>query len=269
MTFKKEVFERYSKQTKSHQKGQISFFLILAMAIVVLSVLFIFVFSKGFSTSLSPFQSTKNSVQTYVQDCIITTVEEGIHKISIQGGYLEVPNNIKIETFKQNNKTSQTAKLLAYDQSHRPTKESIQRDLNTYINNNIKTCLNEFVSFHEKGIQITTTDPITSTLIREKSVLIDLNMKTTISEKEKTTTISAFKATKENMRIPYILSSLDEIIDYSKENKLGVDTTVLDQLDLDSEITPFTNDTFVYRLTDKKSYLYHNMLQFRFAVSWE
>ena len=80
------------------KKSQLSLFIILAVIIILLIGVAIFLYQKGVISEINPFIFSRNAIINYVSDSIITTVDQGLFTLGVQGGYLTIPAGIKVES---------------------------------------------------------------------------------------------------------------------------------------------------------------------------
>lgn len=242
------------------KRAQTTLFLIIAVILVLGAAMVFFLFSQGYVGELNPFFFSKNSIQSFVTDAVDMVVDDGLHKLGVQGGYLDIPAGILF------NCSSPTSRLRSLNGTDIPTKEHIERELEGYVRENVKDALDDFRPFEERGMEVETGTPRVDVIILEQGVIVTLNMPVTVVKGENTIRVSEFKYNKNKVRIPMILSAIHNITEFTEENPHSVDMTILDSLDFDFTIVPYNATHFVYLITDHQSTVDNEPYRFRFAL---
>src|SRR3989338_156186 len=177
----------------AHTKGQISVFLILAIAILIGGAVFFYLedsqtMDEILTTSqeVSSVPSQFSPIQGYVEECLARTGEEGLRLIGEQGGYLSVlDSNYRVESFsltqdptesdairmsasadsgaiaywwylKSPNSCKGTCELSSKRPQLSEGKASIETQLETYVEKNIESCFGGFFGFSSQGFLVKT-----------------------------------------------------------------------------------------------------------------
>jgi len=177
-----------NKRGRNSKRGQITVFIILAILIV--GVLFLLFYNR---TEMGSIFTTSQSPVDTIQKCIQNSAEEGIIKISNQGGSLEPKNYILY----QDNKVD----YICYtEQYYKPCimqkpllKQDMEKELKDYLEPRIKDCINSLkVSLENQGYGVDYKNPETSVKLIPSSILIDTNIDLKIT-KESTSTYKNIK----------------------------------------------------------------------------
>jgi hypothetical protein len=152
------------------KKAQITIFIILALAIVLV-VLLLFVGRNNLITILGGKEPVEQ-----IKDCITTPLEEAIETISDQGGSLE-PENYYL--YRGNRLT-----YLCYTEStygkcvmQKPLlKQSIEKELEEYIEPRVKSCIEGVKSsFRDKGYIVDSKEPEIDLSLMLNSFILKIN----------------------------------------------------------------------------------------------
>jgi len=160
------------------KKGQITVFIIMGILVVTGVVLFF---------TIKPFSSGKgdintDSVRTYVLNCIEKTGKEAILSVSEGGGYVFPPEN----------STDSGITYYYLDRKERvPSKEILEREISSYIEDRLFFCTENFVDFPEYNITQKGVEAETS--INEGSVLIDIDYPILVEKGDSKSEISKFE----------------------------------------------------------------------------
>lgn len=167
------------KKRGINNKSQTTIFIILAILIVVIIVVLIFIRSSSQKENLGReyfeergLQPSINNIQNFAVDCLETTSKDALVKIGIQGGYNNKPDY---------HFDMQWAFIPYYYHQGlflMPTKQTIQQELSSYVNENIESCLDEinFQNFQLRYSQAntqTTIKPSSTTFNTKLSIIIE------------------------------------------------------------------------------------------------
>ena len=155
------------------KKGQITFFIIIGL-VILFTVILLMYFLKptttaqiGKATMQKTTTSEKSSIKLYVESCLKETLNDGLIELGENGGYLYRPKDIELEW------TSKDIYSYLYiDRKDRMASMNlIISDLQKYINENIRYCIDDLAIYDEKGWDIKFPDiwkyfyPILSQLV--------------------------------------------------------------------------------------------------------
>ena len=147
-----------------NKRGQLAIFMIVGVLLVGLFLLIFFLVSTNKEVKQPQEVYSGNSIQSYVQSCIESTAKAAITHTGKQGGYYKLPLLEEYNT-----------PYYFYDKkSTIITKEEIEKELSSYINNELFFCLQNFQVFKDQGIKITSQEVSTTTLLKPDSVMFDI-----------------------------------------------------------------------------------------------
>lgn len=131
------------------------------------------------------------AVNTFVESCFESTLEDGIYYVSFQGGYYDVPGlsrkyfDLTVPYYWH-----------SYEDSM-PSLETIEQELGKYMEKNIQNCLKGFEPFQALGYDIEYDSPKITVGIIEGAVMADINFPITIKATDRVTKLQKFRARKE------------------------------------------------------------------------
>lgn len=230
-------------------RGQITIFLILGIILLVGVLIILFIASQGFGTDYNPFTFSREAIRGYVTDCVKTTADDALYKIGIQGMYY---TNLPDPVY-----TTAESKTNHYNSE--PSQEIVRTQLEKAIEDNIHTCIQDFEAFTKNGIEVQAGEPKAEVTINNQNLQIMLDYRVTATKASKMITINSFNTIKDNIRIPYLLEAMEQII-----QREDIHLTELDNLGCDVTITPF-EDKLIYLLEDPESIVLHQPYMVRFA----
>ena len=159
-------------------KGQVTIFIIIAIIIVGLAVLFLFIIPESDITTVFDEKNPNAFIQTCLEDKIIDTIEI----VSLQGGSIAPEhyftyNNINIEYLCYTNENYKTCVV-----QRQFLKQHIESEIEDEIRNDVVTCfiaLKE--SYEEKNYNVNLGSGITTVELLPKRVVASFNYVLTVS----------------------------------------------------------------------------------------
>ena len=243
-----------SKKEKMKKKAQVTVFIILALAIIAV-LIFLFV-GKDRLTNLV---TTKSPVDQ-IRNCVDEPLGIALDLVSSQGGSLE-PSNYYLY---QGNKIE----YLCYSEMNyekcvmqKPMlKQSIESELETYLQPRIKNCVNAVKSnLQKKGYSVSSQDPIIDVKLIPNNILIDIQANVQIT-KDSTESYKSIK-TDYNSKLYDLIMITSSILNWEARYGDAESTTYMIYYpSIKVEKKKQGDGTTVYILTDKL-----NLDTFQFA----
>ncbi|MEK6943584.1 MAG: hypothetical protein AABX00_05970 [Nanoarchaeota archaeon] len=225
------------------KKAQLAIFMIIAVVLIIGGVVFFTLTSEEEKTAEAEIMITESvpiefePVKKFVEDCLYATSVEGLELIGEHGGYASLDeNNLNAETFAVNinNPTESDAVLFASDSnlkipywnylksansckgncvfaSKRPklsgSGNSIQENLQRYVDAKLSSCTDNFKTFKEQGYAITEkSKPKSSVVITQDDVVIGLDYELSIERQDSSSSPKKFAT-----RVPINLQRVYEL----------------------------------------------------------
>ncbi len=219
------------------QKGQISIFVVIGAIIVIVGI---FMFFNGeYEIFASSETKTKNQLSEIVQTCTEESARQGAFLLGFQGGYITIPQEIKVNPFKRvsfGDDSNSPFSIPTWDSETGdvPTILSMQNQLNDYIVSNSLSCINSGVDDLREFLDITVEDDRFSvdTRINSNNIIVETNLPIRFSEKnleDSENTIADYIIELEDIRLGELYNLAIEI--YNKEQETYfVEELVLDQI---------------------------------------
>jgi len=203
------------------KKGQITLFIIIGL-LIVLSVSLVFYVKTRTAKEREEVEHIIKEVplevkpiKEFVENCIKDIATEGLKKIGMNGGYISLdrkytfrdirvdkdnvnPTEYDAFSFSKGNylpywwyMKSDNKCLDSYGECHVssaniPSLSEIEEQLNVYINENLKKCLNDFKDFKKQGFVFEGLDSevSTKTTISDKDVMFDVKYEFSVKKNE-------------------------------------------------------------------------------------
>ena len=254
---------------KGSKKGQVTIFIIIAIVVVGLAVLFYSFYPQLRSTFISEIESP----QAFIQSCLEEDIENTIDKLSLQGGDLDP------EFFYQHGRDK--LRYLCYSSEYYKLctvqepllKEHIEEEIKEDISAKASECFIELKKvYQDKGYQVTLDEGSMGIELLPKRVVASFNNTLTL-RKETAETYDTFRVVLNNNL--YELTSIAiSIIDFETTYGDAETTFYMDYYrDLKVEKLKQSEGTTVYILTDlntdKKFQFASRSMAWKPGYSWE
>ncbi len=240
-----------------NKRGQVSLFVIIGVIIVILVGLGIYYRGSiisllgGKNAQSEAFDSNINVVKNYVDTCLYQTTEEGIYVVSLQGGYLDIPEDSSVlDGFNvmSNSLTVLPGLYVPYwyyqsangiNQNQIPSKELIEKEITKYLEQNFLSCINEFEGLSPVIVQDGTPD--FDVTIHDKNVDVSTNYHLDIQQENITGKLEKFSQSI-NLPLGDFYDTAVQIME--KENKDTIlETMTMDQFVVYDEL-PYSGVDF-------------------------
>lgn len=158
------------------KKAQVTVFIIIAIILLIGAVTYgIFRYTQYQQAQVDQqqidlFNSNSQKIREYIRNCITTNAYEGLKKMGMQGGYLEIPPEIRY-----------------YDSvvwqkdgvNYQPSLEDINEQLSRYVNDKVKLCVN-YNDTLKMGYNIKTGKVNASTTFTSEGVIVKVDYPVTV-----------------------------------------------------------------------------------------
>lgn len=162
-------------QQMNNKKAQITIFLILGVVVLIAVgfILYITNISKKASFKSeepSNIISVKDSAEFFTQTCLNNVLKEALNKLGENGGYIYRTPNLKIQYTQDYMFT-----FLYIDRTNfLPSLDIIKSDIEKYINENLRYCLDDFVIYEKQGWNIEIPEIKSKATLTENDVIAEL-----------------------------------------------------------------------------------------------
>lgn len=220
-------------EKRGDRRGQVTIFIIIAIAIVVAVVGFFVLRSTIFQPSGVPaeFEPLYQSFLTCVSDDALV----GVNVLESQGGYIELPEfeagSGYMPFSSQLNFLGNPIPYWYYvsgsniQKSQVPSKGDMEDALGNYIDSQVRDCL--LSSYSEQGFDIVLGEPSSSVTINDNTIGVNLDMDLRIEKANQTALVSSH-AVSIDSALGSLYSSARELYDYEQQTlfleNYGVDT---------------------------------------------
>ena len=185
------------------KRGQVTVFIVVG---IVILIVFSFMFFLRGSFMEASFEDEMNAltvpkqlepIKTYIDACLTQTILEGVSILGEQGGYITLPKDITPRSV--TNPFSNTLEIykgaeVAYwyfetangiETQNIPTLESMETELEEYIDENFEDCFYNLDEFREQGFEIQEpTMAVSQVTINNNNIQVKLVSDTSVALKE-------------------------------------------------------------------------------------
>lgn len=219
-------------------KAQVTIFLILGITILIFGS--IFFYYQSITTEESEFNKLELApIQIFIENCIDQTSTNALIKLGLNGGFLEFPNSINANPRSYLSSGPVTDIKNPYwwyeGINGEPTQEFVKQQLEKYIDNELKTCFNDFKDFKE--FKVDELGPIKSEVnLAENDVVVKVNYPINVLQRENNTItkLENFKKTIP-IRLKKAMEFASEIMKAENRDKF-LEKKTIDLMVLDKEI---------------------------------
>ena len=168
------------------KKGVISVFIIIGIFILAVVALIISMY-QGVIPKPGFLRNEADSITTYTESCLDTITHQAVDIMSVQGGYINLPEELKKDElyldfgFK-------VPHWYNKGYSYAPSVLEMQEEMNNYIEENLKLCINNFEAFPQFNI-VPLSDIKVNSRISESRIAIKTEYKLQVAyggDEEKT-----------------------------------------------------------------------------------
>jgi len=238
------------------KRGQITFYVVIGILIFAMIVFVIGFRNQVFKTAWDierfraldvPEQAA--AIQENILSCIGEISEEGVLRLTSQGGFIELPQ----DTYPQTpiNKFSNSLQVLqksdikvAYwsylsannvPKRNVPTKEDMQRELSSYMDRNLARCINNLTAYSKYNVEV--GQALTETQIESERIKYTVNFPVHVTFNDFEFNFPVFYY-EHAYRLGYLYDKANDILD-NLDNKNFIEEKTLDALSVYQSI-PFS-----------------------------
>ena len=244
------------------KKGQASMFIFLGLLVLILATLVFYLRSEAVQdlfqeqiTKIEGMPKQFEPVDLFVKDCIQKTSKDALTYIGKQGGYL----NPKYNEFN-------VAYYIYKNKIIIPNKETIEKEINSYVSDMLFFCTKGFIDFPE--FEIFQGIIKTNTKIFDDKVIIDVVYPLKIIKDKSTFTLKDFKNNEFNARLGLIYNTSNQIVNEQINNLTAICLSCINKLAVNNIVID-VNDYNTYReyaIKDEKSKINGEPYEFRFLT---
>ncbi|MEM3091901.1 MAG: hypothetical protein QXD05_02110 [Candidatus Pacearchaeota archaeon] len=215
------LFEKRGKKSLL-KSGQISIFILVA--VVILSVIVLVFLLRGSIIKKDIIPKDLEPVYNNFLQCIKDNTETGISILGSQGGYINLPN---FEPGSQYMPFSSYLNFLGnpipywyyvsgnnIKREQVPTKKDMEKQLETYILDNMDDC--NFETYYREGFEISMENSRATVKINENNVEVELNADLTIKKSNESVLIKNHRVNTKS-RLGSLYNSAKKIYDYEQK----------------------------------------------------
>lgn len=131
------------------KRGQITVFIIIGIVILISVGIVVYV-STNIITEEEVVPEELKPLKLFIRRCTTDLADEAAFRMGAQGGYLNLPDKIKGDPNSYINGVFDVPYWYFDREDRMPSRTQMQKEIETYINQNIRTCLNNFESFKDE-----------------------------------------------------------------------------------------------------------------------
>src|SRR3989344_4117657 len=232
------------------KRSQISVFVILAVIVVAVIVVYFIVNSTKITIlSENKIHPDIQPVYSYIENCVFETGEDAIEYIGVHGGYYKLPElSIDIEI----------PYYLYERKNFIPLKEEIEEQISLYVNENLNSCISEE---ELSDFQINFGEIKTKTLIEDEKVIFNIEYPLSIKKGENSYTIKNFN-TEIPVRLGIVYDIANNLVANDLENPRYICLPCIDyfseKYDIKIKAINYNEKEFIFTISDENSKINDN-----------
>ena len=232
------------------KRGQVTIFIVVGLILVALAFLTYGIISKIHSGELLTQKETPLTLQyrqpiaNLVESCLRVTAEPAVYLLGRQGGRIYPENALITEE-----------EVISYSYVYGETvfdQEDVKNDLNTFIEQYVVDCVNDFLVFQEEGLIVEQGTLKSNVLINYDNIGLHIKYPLTIWRGEDSFTMKDF-STSLGVRLGYLFDVQEQIIDIHEESPLVYDLAEYITTGATVVVFPFDEDETVFSVYDEQS----------------
>lgn len=264
-----------------NNRGQVTMFVVLGLLILFIVGFLIYIIPK--TETPEETEGKDSEISLFVTGCLEQELEEAVREIGMNAGYIETeqfrrqgngfdPTYSDYLTFFEDSMTLPywaTVDRTGFQQSHMPPlhkdhegDDSIESQIERFIEENIDECLGGFSGFEEQGINVDElSEPDATVEVAEGGVFSELHYKIEAEQEDGTTLVSNFESD-----VPI---NLKGVYDLAKEiTEMEIETAFLEHKILnlivaysrkDSDYLPPMADSAIGHCSDREMWSEHEV----------
>ncbi len=181
------------------RRAQVTYFVVIGVILLLLALAIPSILNDR--PSLPRQEQSTLAVQSYVEECMERVGKEALVFVGKQGGYYDLPqssiNNTPYYYFANIDLT--------------PSQNTIEDEIDSYLVENLETCMSGFEDFVEQGMRIEAQSLESNTQILDDQVNIQIHYPLSVITGNSVQTISDFSLKIEQMRLDLIYQMAHEI----------------------------------------------------------
>lgn len=212
---------------RGNNKGQVTIFIIIAVVIIAIIALF-FVFRGKFFPEESSVETSP--IYVHVLSCLESTTEEGIEYIALRGGFYNIPEEVYFSYL-----ADEDSYYYIHSIRRIPSIESIESELENYIKDNLKICL-DIKSLEEEGYEVTLGELLVDLTVKDEEVDAEATYPITLKKGDYTSRFKDFEVEVDS-NVNRIYTASEEIVNSYSLKPGFVCMTCLEDISYNYDVT--------------------------------
>ena len=184
-----------------YKRSQVSSFIIIAIIILVVSLIFLVIRYNSQTELINPDIQPVNS---FVQNCVEKASIDAVNHIGETGGYF----------YSSNISYNAIAYYFYEDKNYMPSKEKIEEELSKYVNNMLFFCAKHFEELSD--YEIKQGEIKTKTLIEDENIIFNIDYTLSIKKGENSYTLKNFQT-----EIPVRLGIIYKVVEKLMQEQMN------------------------------------------------
>ena len=172
----------------SNSKAQATIFIVISLIVILSGVLYFFYQRQAVEKEIEIIQPELAPIKLYIDNCIKSVAEDGLERIGLSGGYIDIPQNINNNPGAYLTTFPGAGFKIPYwwhdGLEAVPTEEFINQQLTKHIKTELRNCINNFEPFSGKFEVNELKEAVVDVQFNENDVSVTLKYPLEIISKE-------------------------------------------------------------------------------------
>ncbi|MAH06708.1 hypothetical protein CMI38_00475 [Candidatus Pacearchaeota archaeon] len=240
------------------KKSQVTVFVILGIVLVGGLLVFFLARDSGKIDVVSP---EVEPVYNFVLKCLDKVSNDAVYEVMNTGGYYDLPELVT---------DNHVAYYYYEERSYVPSKEDIEMELESYMNDLLPLCIKNFEELPDYEVDSGEVD--SEVEIEDDRVEFEVSYRLSIKKGENSYSFERFGYVVQ-IRLGLIIEAVREMIDLQLETPddicLNCLTDVMNKYDLEMDLYEYKDDAIIFYVLDKENEVNQDVGVFVFANRYE
>ena len=235
------------------KKGQVTLFIVIGL--ILLLMIGIYFYISSIKPSEEKITPDLEPIKIFVDTCLEQTAVPAVLLQASQSGYLYLPENNGKPNYAETDSGNIPYGFVG-DKKQLLSKESMEKQLNTYLAQEILKCINSFKSIPGKKIEVEEESAVVTSSIDRNIIRITFNYPITLDVKGDGTQLEKLEefSTDIPLRLGHVVEIIHKILDSQEEDSQYLDLELLNSFDVKVDVIPLNDEDMLFQITDKKDW---------------
>ncbi len=214
------------------KRGQITIFIILGIVLLLVLSFIFYYYNIVRQTYVPEGDSSADSMQVYIQQCIESLSMDGAYHIALHGGYEYSPSFLGWKGYSFTYKYESGMPVLI-------TRDELESNYENYIRSRLPICVNNFEFYRSKGMDVDAGSPDVDVQIFDEKILVDVTYPVTAYEGNQIFHLKDFQTVEVDARLGLLHDTAEKLIYFLASDPDYLPISKIDDLAVSNDIRIF------------------------------